>query len=110
MKIKVNSELKDIDIKVAKTVISQTVGLIGQKNIDFGLFFPAVDSVHMFFMSESIDIIIFDKDGFIYKLYENVKPNRFIRIFWKNRAMLELPAGYIKNNSINESSKIVFLT
>lgn len=109
MKIKVNSELKGIDIKIAKTVMSQTIGLIGQKDIDFGLFFPAVDSVHMFFMSEPIDIIVFDKDGFIYRLYENVKPNRFIRFFWKNRAMLELPAGYIKNNSIKENSKIIFL-
>ena len=109
MKIKVNSELKDIDIKIAKSVMSQTIGLIGQKNIDFGLFFPAVDSVHMFFMSEPIDIIVFDKEGYIHKLYKNVKPNRFIRFFWKNRPMLELPAGYIQANSIKYDSKIIFL-
>ena len=109
MKIKVNSELKNIDIKIAKTVMSQTIGLIGKKNIDFGLFFPAVDSVHMFFMSEPIDIIVFDKEGFIYKLYENVKPNRFIRLFWKNRAMLELPMGYIRENNIKNDSKIIFV-
>ena len=44
-------------IITAKTYMQKLTGLMGKKNINYGMFFPNVSSIHTFFMKESIDVI-----------------------------------------------------
>ena len=44
-------------IITAKTYMQKLTGLMGMKNINYGIVFPGVSSSHTFFMKESIDVI-----------------------------------------------------
>ena len=51
-----------IKILIAKTFKDKLLGLMFQKNINYGLYFPNVNKIHTFFMKEPIDIIGLDKN------------------------------------------------
>ena len=57
--LKDNVKLK---IKVCNNIFNRFLGLMFKKNIDYGLCFPKCNSIHTFFMKESIDVIMTDKD------------------------------------------------
>ena len=92
-------------IYVAKTFKQKLMGLMGKTNIDYGLFFPKVNSIHTFFMRESIDVIGLDKDMVIREIYPNVKPNK--TLFLRDSIhTLELPNGASKDYNIGDKVKI----
>ncbi len=94
-------------IIVAKTFKQKLIGLMGKKNIDYGMFFPNVNSIHTFFMRENIDILGLDKDLKIKEKYLNISPNHTI-FLKKSVHTLELPAGYGKNYQINQRINLEF--
>lgn len=65
-------------IKNCITFKERLIGFIGTKKCDYGLCFPNCNSVHTFFMSMNIDIIMTDKDKKILYIFNNVKPYRII--------------------------------
>lgn len=88
-------------IIIAKTFNQKLKGLMGKKNINYGMFFPNVKSIHTFFMKEAIDIIGLNKEMIITEIYPNVVPNRtlFLR---KSIHTLELPKDYSQNFKIGQ--------
>ncbi len=96
-----------IKIIIAKSFKDKLLGLMGKKNINYGLFFPNVNKIHTFFMKEPIDIIGIDKNMIITEKYYNITPNNII-ILRKSIHTLELPKGYSKNYKINEKLTLHF--
>jgi uncharacterized protein len=83
-------------IITANTFNKKLKGLIGQKSINYGMFFPNVKSIHTFLMKEPIDIIGLNQNNQVVEIYPNVKPNRIIFLH-NSKHTLELPNNYSKN-------------
>ena len=91
-------------IITAKTYMQKLTGLMGKKNINYGMFFPGVSSIHTFFMKESIDVIGLNDTMIVTSIYENVKPNKILIL--KNAShTLELPKGESKHYHIGQKVK-----
>lgn len=91
-------------IITAKTYMQKLTGLMGKKNINYGMFFPNVSSIHTFFMKESIDVIGLNNKMIVTSIYENVKPNRIL-ILKGAKHTLELPNGKSKHYHIGQRVK-----
>lgn len=84
--------------------MQKLTGLMGKKNINYGIFFPGVSSIHTFFMKESIDVIGLNDAMIVTSVYENVKPNKIIILKNANHT-LELPKGESKRYHIGQKVK-----
>ena len=91
-------------IITAKTYIQKLTVLMGKKNINYGMFFPGVSSIHTFFMKESIDVIGLNDAMIVTSIYENVKPNKILILKNANHT-LELPKGESKRYHIGQNVK-----
>lgn len=91
-------------IITAKTYMQKLTGLMGKKNINYGMFFPGVSSIHTFFMKESIDVIGLNDAMIVTSIYENVKPNKILILKNANHT-LELPKGESKHCHIGQKVK-----
>lgn len=91
-------------IITAKTYMQKLTGLMGKKNINYGMFFPGVSSIHTFFMKESIDVIGLNDAMIVTSIYENVKPNKILILKNANHT-LELPKGESKHYHIGQKIK-----
>ena len=91
-------------IITAKTYMQKLTGLMGKKNINYGMFFPGVSSIHTFFMKESIDVIGLNDAMIVTSIYENVKPNKILILKNANHT-LELPKGESKRYHIGQKGK-----
>lgn len=91
-------------IITAKTYMQKLTGLMGRKNINYGMFFPGVSSIHTFFMKESIDVIGLNDAMIVTSIYENVKPNKILILKNANHT-LELPKGESKHYHIGQKVK-----
>lgn len=91
-------------IITAKTYMQKLTGLMGKKNINYGMFFPGVSSIHTFFMKESIDVIGLNDAMIVTSIYENVKPNKILILKNANHT-LELPKCESKHYHIGQKVK-----
>lgn len=91
-------------IITATTYMQKLTGLMGKKNINYGMFFPNVSSIHTFFMKESIDVIGLNNKMIVTSIYENVKPNKIL-ILKNAKHTLELPKGKNKHYHIGQRVK-----
>ena len=89
----------------AKTFKDKLIGFMGKEHIDYGLFFRNANSIHTFFMKESIDIVGLDKNMVVREVYFNVSPNKII-FLRKSKHTLELPKFGAKNYKIGDFLKI----
>ncbi len=91
MKLLLNGQY--IKILEANTFKERLIGLIGQENIDYGMLFPACNSIHTFLMKEPIDVIGIDENHQILFIERNLRKNRIVRIHHpiKKTSILELP-------------------
>ena len=90
-----------MEIIIAKTFNQKLKGLMGQNNINYGMFFPNVNSIHTFFMRETIDVIGLNKNMIITEIHPNIKPNHIL-LLNKSHHTLELPNNYSKNYKIGQ--------
>ena len=90
------------DIIIASSFYKRLTGLIGKKNIDYGILFPKCNSIHTYFMKENIDIIGLDENNEVIYKYENLDKNRVIKINSdrKKTSILEMPANSTKKIKI----------
>lgn len=100
MKLKIGK--KSYDIEVAKSFPKRLKGLMGKTNIDYGMLFPKCNGIHTYFMKENIDIVGLDENNEVIYKYQNLEPNRVVKIknVQNKTSILELPA--------NASQKIKF--
>lgn len=91
MNLKLNN--KSLPIITATTFNQRLWGLIGKKNINYGMLFPECNSIHTFLMKEEIDVIGLNENNEIIFIERNTKPNKIITIHQniKKTSILELP-------------------
>lgn len=73
-----------------------------------GILLHPCNSIHMFFMFFSIDVVFLDKDNKIIALKEYVKPWTVVFPIKEAVSALELPAGTISKYSIKKGQSIDF--
>lgn len=95
-----NTNKKSYPIVIASSFLKRLFGLMGKKEIDYGMLFPKCNSIHTFFMKENIDVVGLDENNEVIYKYENLPKNKIIKINYdrKKTSILELPQ--------NASSKI----
>ncbi len=93
------STKKTANIPIRKlNELEKLVGMIKFKNC--GIFFTTRFGIHSFFLKETIEVIILDKNNQV-KLIKLLKPNRIFiwnPVFTK---VLELPKGSIETLNLN---------
>ena len=106
MKLKIGN--KHITIKEAITFYDRLTGLMGKKNINYGILFKNCNSIHTFFMQEEIDVVALNQNNEIIFKVVALPKNKVFKVSkpQKNTTILELP----KNSSItlNVGQKIKF--
>ena len=100
---------KDIEIKKANTLFKRFKGLMGKKNITYGMMFKKCNSIHTFFMKENIDVIGLDNTNTIIYKCVNLEKNKVLGINnpKKNTSILELPQNTSKHLKIGD--KLTFI-
>lgn len=99
--MKLVSDDQKINLYYYHTFFQKLRGLMFKKNIDFAIYFKT-KGIHTFFMKESIDLCVTDKNNKIIYLEGNLTKNK-IRYFKKAKYIYELPTGSIKNYKLGES-------
>ncbi len=84
------------------------VGLMGKNNIEeeSALCIKPCNSIHMFFMRFSIDVVFLDAEGSAIWLIEHMKPWQISKIVKKSTCVIEMPCGAIKKKKIKLYDKI----
>lgn len=67
----------ELELKDCTSFKDKLIGFMFKKNIDYALRFKC-KSIHTFFMRESIDIVITNKNNKVLYIYNNFKKNRII--------------------------------
>ena len=93
---------------IADTFMSRMTGLLNRKSLPDGeaLVITRCNSIHMFFMRFSIDVIFVDKNDHVVGLVERIKPFRLSRIFFDSQYVIELSEGSIKKAEVSIGDKI----
>ena len=88
-----NTNKNKYEIIMATTFFKRLFGLMGQKNIQSGLLFPKCNSIHTFFFFFNIYIFVINSNFEVIYKYENLPPNKIIKIKndRKKTSILELP-------------------
>jgi uncharacterized protein len=84
--------------KFCKNILSQAIGLMFHKKQNLVMTFPKERkiSLHMFFVSFPIDVLILDKDYRVIEIKENFKPYSFWKSKKKGKYLVEL--GFRNDN------------
>lgn len=69
---------KEIELVNCNSFFKRFLGFMGKKNINYALMFDRCNSIHTFFMKESIDVIFCDKNNKILFFYKNLGKNKII--------------------------------
>lgn len=86
----------NIKIEEANSFMSRLKGLMfKKKKIDYGLLLRNTNGIHTFFMFQSIDVVLLDKDFNVIYSISDVKPWRVILPKKHVKHTLELPSGTI---------------
>lgn len=84
----------EIKIIEMKGFFQNFLGLMGKKNINYGICLRC-NGIHTFFMKMPIDVVLTDKNNNIIKIYYKVMPNRIILPKKNVYYTYEFPYGYI---------------
>lgn len=86
----------------ADTFASRFKGLLGRDGLEEGggLHIEPCNSIHMFFMKFSIDVVFLDDDSRVVRAISAIKPWRVTRVYSKATSVLELPVGAIARSQV----------
>ncbi len=96
------------NVRVADTFSSRLFGLMLHDKLaaDEGMLFPRCSSIHMFFMSFSIDAVFLNAEKEVVKVVSSLKP---WRITWCRSAtsVLEAPARWAAANGVEAGMQVM---
>lgn len=98
-----------VQIKKADTFVGRFLGLMFRRSLpeQKALWIIPCNSIHMFFMRFSIDVVFLDKQNNIVKLAEQVRPWSMILPVHHAHSALELHAGTIRKHGLQLGDQIV---
>lgn len=80
-------------IRTADTFGSRFLGLMGKRDVDYGLLLLPCKSIHTFFMKIPIDVVYLDAALTVVDIERKMKPWKMGKYRSKAYGILELPAG-----------------
>jgi hypothetical protein len=89
--------------KIARSFYQRLKGLMFKNNLLYNeaLIILNCDSIHTCFMNFNIDVIFVDKEWKVLRIFDNVKPWRFILKIENAKAVIELQGNMLKDKGIN---------
>lgn len=79
MLMHINFKRENLPVVYCNTFIKRLMGMSFKRKIQEHIYcFPRCNSIHTFFMFQTIDVVMTDKDNHILYMYQNIKPNRII--------------------------------
>ena len=89
-------------LEVAVSLWIQTVGLMGRREFlaDSGLLIPHCSAIHTAFLRFPIDVIFLDKQMTAIRLVSALSPWRTVGFVRGAKAVVELPAGTLRQKEI----------
>jgi uncharacterized membrane protein (UPF0127 family) len=90
-------------ITLANTSLTRLVGLAGRRRLDAGcgLLIKPSSGIHTFGMRFAIDVVAFNKQLQVVKLWQRLPPFRVTGVSLRIYSVLELPCGTIANCQID---------
>lgn len=107
--MKIKGKTKEFEIVNCNNFKSRLLGNMGKKKVEKVLLFQKCNSIHTFFMRESIDVVMVDKNNVVIYCYPNMKPWKIIWPKKKVFATLEFPKGenvYHLNDTIEYKKEL----
>jgi len=97
-------------VETARTRRERTRGLLGTEKLPKGggLWIVPCRGIHSFGMRYEFDALFIDREGRVVAMHPWFRRNRFSRIFWSARGVLELPAGTIDRTFTAVGDEVVF--
>jgi len=94
--------------EIAATFFSRLRGLLGREILREGeaLVIEPCNSIHTIGMKFSIDALFLDRESRVVGLRQDVRPNRFTRVFRKAKRVVELPVSTIENSRTSIGDRI----
>ena len=92
----------------ADRLLSRMVGLLTTSLLseEQALWIDPCNSIHTFFMRFPIDVVFVAGDLKVKKVYENVKPWRFIFPVWGACSTIEMPVGAVHRGRIEVGDQL----
>jgi len=99
----------EIEVKIALSFWERFCGLMGKKPITDAdtIIFPNCNSVHTFFMRESIDVIFVRSDGFVLQIIRSLKPWRLLWPLGKAAHCIEMTENRSEKLGLSEGQTLV---
>jgi uncharacterized membrane protein (UPF0127 family) len=94
---------------IADTAFQRMKGLLGRDSLQpkEALVIRPGNSIHTFFMRFAIDVLFLDKEGFVLKVIQRLRPFRLTAIYFRASSAVELPAGTIQESFTQPKDKII---
>lgn len=95
--------------RVADSVISRLVGLLGRRSLDGdgGLWIVPSSGIHTLGMLFTIDVVFLDRDLKVVDVSELVRPFSVTKLSWQAQSVLELPAHTIFRSQTEVGDQLV---
>ncbi len=95
--------------RIADSVISRLVGLLGRRSIDGdgGLWIVPSSGIHTLGMLFTIDVVFLSRDLKVVALSELVRPFSVTKLSWQAQSVLELPAHTIFRSQTEVGDQLV---
>lgn len=96
-------------VRVADSVLSRLVGLLGSKSLkpDGGVWIVPANSIHTIGMLFSFDLVMIDKDFRVVNVKEMVRPFRVVWPKLRAESVIELPAHTIFRSRTEVGDQLV---
>lgn len=97
---------------IANTFWTRLVGLIGRKDLPFGiaLIITRCQSIHMLFMRFPIDAVFVDRHHCVVGCVEAIRPFYLSPIFFRSKYAIELKVGTIKATKTSVGDQLEWLS
>ena len=94
---------------LADTSFARMKGLLGRPGLHDGeaLVITRCNSIHMFLMRFSIDVVFVDRSWMVVGLVRGIKPFCLSPVFWKADSAVVLPAGTIQRTGLQVGQVLV---
>lgn len=104
-----NGRIVANDARVARSIISRIIGVIGQREFASGtaLVIPGCRQVHTFFVRFPIDLVFTDKHSTVIQVLADVSPCCMTGYYLKATQVIELPAGSVSAFAIRQGDRLL---
>jgi uncharacterized membrane protein (UPF0127 family) len=96
-------------VHLANTFVRRAVGLVGRRlGQGEGLLLMPCRSVHTFGITRPLDIVLFDRQGRVVAVREQLRPRRFTAVFSQAFGVLELPEGTVRRSGTRVGDRVTW--